>query len=366
MEEKEILKKIETIEEKILQKLNELDKTFRQAKRQEAISSNLAFNNLFYQKLVIQAINICLGPDQYAILVENDEAILPSALAELRSDLLEEKGYIIPSFDVTPLDSLIDEQFMIFIRNEVVFKAKIDNTVLDRSKYITDQVYDMVFKHADKLVTREMVWNILKIIEETDRYIVEELKAKNISIGLIREVFVNLLTEKISIKDIRLIFQKMLEMKVVNPTGRTVSEYLRPFLIHSVLNDYIIEEKPMKVIRLSLALQNKLMEELSKKYEPDKLEIIARMIIDGYKNFSDDNLKLIVDPPLRHHVRRIVNKYELDATVLSTNEISDQIKILESGMIEFQNYYEINEIVLDGEVIEDPSDIDFDDFEELF
>jgi flagellar biosynthesis protein FlhA len=369
MEDKDIFKKIENLEEKVLCKLGEWESVLNTLQNAKDRHTEILTDKVFYKKLIVPAISINLSSNLYATLMESNETYLPSELAELRSQLLDAKGYIIPNFEVVCNDSLPPNNFVIFIRNEIFYKGKIHLLNPDPIAYIIDQLTDIVFIYADKIITRDFVWNIIKMLEETDKTISEELTAKAISIGTLRQIFVNLLKERISIKDIRLIIQNILELHLENNSPDFISEKLREVLKDNIINEYIIEDKALYYVTLSDDLESTLINVINQNnaYQTDNL---GKYIFEEFANFNFSirelaELVILTKPALRIDLYRILAKHEPSITVLSVNEITENVKLKVIGTIDIIKCYDIGNINIIQETETDDLEMDlFDLFEE--
>lgn len=343
MENKDIIKKLENIEETLASKFAVWEKTLNEIKKDQSSSVNSAYDNLFYQKLVIAPLNICIHNDLYNSLMEEEGTYFPSVLAELRAKLLEDKGYIIPPFEVNPIGSLEKNSYLIFIRNELVFKGYIEPKNLKPDKEIAARLEDLLFIHADKIMTREVIWNFIKILEESDILIAQELMKKGLSIGAIRKTFVNLLKERISIKDIRLIFQQILEMPLINSSPDYISEKLRQVLKYSINNKYLINNEKLNIVILSNELENDIVSAIDKK-NSYQLDILGQMIYDSLIDLEDVDFILMVNPRIRLSIYRLLYKYNQTIKVIATTELNDDLNIDIIANIDLMKTYELDEI----------------------
>jgi flagellar biosynthesis component FlhA len=343
MNDPDFCKSFKELETNIFERFKVFEKQLGALIELQKCSSSNAFDKLFYQKLIISPLNICLDSSLYHTLMTDNDTFLPSELASLRAKLLEEKGFIIPPFEINCLESLEDNHYMIFIRNEMVHKDLVSPFSADPFPEIVNHLESILYQHADKIITRDVVWNYIKIVEENDQTLSKELMDKGLSISIIRNVFVNLIQEAVSIKDIRLIFQIILEDNHMNPDADYLSEKVRQHLSYSIINSYLTENKALEVVLLSTELENNINEAVRKK-NIYQLEVLSQMIYEGLSELDESSPTLLVNPAIRLELFRNLEKFDPFIKVIATTELHEEVDIDILASIEMVKCYDLDDL----------------------
>ena len=158
-----------------------------------------------FENLTVDELSIKIGEDLVPFAEE-----LCVRISELRERLYENYGYIIPAVRILDSAELQENSYCIFLRENPAFVGYTVATVDYACEEIVNELEDICFKHIDIVFSTEL----------TERYI--EQAAKKVS-GLvyfvthfipvtgIKDILINLIRERKSIKDINYVFSQICE-----------------------------------------------------------------------------------------------------------------------------------------------------------
>jgi len=133
-----------------------------------------------------------------------------------------------------------------------------------------------------------------------------------------------------------------LETKFVEPSVEYLTEKIRESLSYSLLNEFLVNDKSLKVVLLSSDLEEELLEAFSKK-NCYHLEMLCQMIFEGYSEVDDPDTVMLVSPKIRYNLYRQIDNFDPAITILSTNELSEEVDIEVIATIEMVKCYDLEE-----------------------
>jgi len=288
--------------------------------------------------------NLHLQPNQYQLLLKGVEVgsgeIYPDRFLAMDSGLasgeLEGIKTKEPAFG---LDAIWIEPHL---KEEAITMGY---TVVDPSTVISTHLTELIKAHADELLTRQDVQELLDNIKKTHPIIVEDV-LKVASISLIQKVLKELLAQKIPIKDMITILETIGDIAEVSKNVDLIVEQVRARLARVITKLYADENGVVKLLTLAAPTEQKLLEKLHDKDGYKDLLLNIAQINSLVSTVSDKAAEilakgiapvvLIVDPALRKSLADIFKKFGLDVVVLSHAEIDPTAKFEVLGSIEVE------------------------------
>ena len=218
-------------------------------------------------------------------------------------------------------------------------------TVVDPSTVISTHITELIKEHADELLTRQDVQELLDNVKKTYPVVVEDV-LKVASVGLIQRVLKELLAQKIPIKDMITILETISDIAEVSKNVDLIVEQVRARLARVITKQYMDENGVVKLLTLSPSTEQKLLEKLVDRDGFKELLLNIAGINSLVSSVSDKATEvlskgiapviLIVDPALRKPLADIFRKFGLDVVVLSHAEIDSSAKFEVLGSIEIE------------------------------
>ena len=219
-------------------------------------------------------------------------------------------------------------------------------TVVDPSTVISTHITELIKSHADELLTRQDVQELLENVKKTYPVVVEDvLKVANI--GLIQKVLKELLAQQIPIKDMLTILETISDIAEVTKNVDVIVEQVRARLARIITKQYVDETKTMKILTLTPSTEQKLIEKLQDRdgYKDLVLNIsqinsLISTMSEKAKEVLEKGIApviLVVDPLLRKSLADLFKKFGLDIVVLSHAEIDTSAKFEVLGSVEIED-----------------------------
>jgi flagellar biosynthesis protein FlhA len=138
-------------------------------------------------------------------------------------------------------------------------------TVVESATVMTTHLTELLRRNSDKLLTRQDVKHLVENLKQDYPALVDEVKPESLPVATVQKVLQNLLKEGVTIKDLPIILESLLEYYKVTKNIEVLTEYVRHNLsetikkqyqdnngvIHAIGLDYGIEEIMTKTLQSS-------------------------------------------------------------------------------------------------------------------
>ena len=233
--------------------------------------------NKMYERLGVDVLSLQVGAGLLVISDPDQDGQLLAKIAALRQRVTDELGYIIPNIRIMDSSAIADNEYLIAIRSNTVATGMVypgkfmviadqwealgkkvpDNvivsvdptyqsqaywldgqyidkndriTAVDSVDVIVTHLQDCVRKYVDEVMTKTDVLKLMELVKSQDPTLVNDLVPTIISTSDLRKIFVNLIREKVSIKDIIFIFERLCDYARFSKEPDILSERLRAAL----------------------------------------------------------------------------------------------------------------------------------------
>ena len=254
--------------------------------------------NKMYERLGVDVLSLQVGSGLLVIADPDQDGQLLAKIAALRQRVTDELGYIIPNIRIMDSSAIADNEYLISIRSNTVatgmvypgkymviadqwealgkklpenaivsvdptyqsqaywldpqFIDKRDNiTAVDSVDVIVTHLQDCVRKYVDEVMTKTDVLKLMELVKSQDPTLVNDLVPTIISTSDLRKIFVNLIREKVSIKDIIFIFERLCDYARFSKEPDILSERLRAALGRQICLAHCNKEKVLYALTLS-------------------------------------------------------------------------------------------------------------------
>lgn len=134
----------------------------------------------------------------------------------------------------TPTDSIVNIDPTYQAQAYWVDPSQIDEedhlTAVDSVDVIVTHLQECVRKYVDEVMTKTDVLKLMELVKSQDPTLVNDLIPTIISTSDLRKIFVNLIREKVSIKDIIFIFERLCDYARFSKEPDILSERIRAAL----------------------------------------------------------------------------------------------------------------------------------------
>jgi len=111
-------------------------------------------------------------------------------------------------------------------------------TVVDLSTVVATHLTELFKKHADELITRQTVLQLLENLGDSQQKLVDELTPGLLSPGIIQKVIQNLVRERVCIRDLQTICETLADHAVMTKDSEILTEYVRQALARTITKPY--------------------------------------------------------------------------------------------------------------------------------
>ncbi len=254
--------------------------------------------NRMYERLGVDILSLQVGEGLLAIADPEQEGQLLAKIASLRQRMTDDLGYIIPNIRIMDSTALTNNEYLLAIRGNPVAQGVVypdrylviadqwdatgkpvpedteigveptfqyraywirpdyiseeDNfTYVDATDTIITHMQEIVRKYVDEVMTKTDVLKLMELVKSQDPTLVNDLVPAIISTSDLRKIFVNLVKERVSIKDIIFIFERLCDYARFSKEPDILSERLRSALGRQICLANATPDKVLYAITLS-------------------------------------------------------------------------------------------------------------------
>ena len=194
------------------------------------------------------------------------------------------------------------------------------------AEYIARVLEAVSVKHVDDLLDYADVDKYIDVVSENNDFLVQNVIPDFISMSDLRFILTSLIREKVSVKDITYIFEKINDYAEDCPKSELLKK-IRLALGRQICRKYVNSDGSISVFELS----EKTLEAFVPSFEEDEdfiikidgdfAEKLAQKIAKKAKQFDIESPNLLVPMEYRHLFFTLLSNYMNDITVLTREEI---------------------------------------------
>ena len=285
--------------------------------------------------------NLQLNPNQYTIKIKG----IPVTSYELMPNMLLCMNPMGMDMDIDGI-STKEPTFgldALWIEKDKAEEAELYGfTVVDPTTILVTHLLETIKSKSHELMGRQEVKTIIDATKEKYSAVVEELIPDLMTLGEVQKVFQNLLKEKVSIKDRVTILETLADNARNTKDLELLTEYVRMAMSRSICLELIDEDNSIIVTTLSMELENLVANSLQRSVngtypaiDPETTNKIFNEIQSTIEsiNFNNNRPIVLVSPKIRAPFRKLVEMVFNNLTVLSLNEIPNDVQIKSQGVI---------------------------------
>ncbi|MBC8062245.1 MAG: flagellar biosynthesis protein FlhA [Clostridiaceae bacterium] len=215
-------------------------------------------------------------------------------------------------------------------------------TVVDPTTVLVTHLTETIKLHSYELIGRQEVKMIIDSLKTKYSAVVEELIPDLMTIGEVQKIIQNLLKEKVPIKDMVTIMESLADNSRNSKDIELLTEYVRISLGRTICNPLVDENNCITVVTLSTQIEDLIASNIQKSIQgsfpaidPEStgrvLNAIKEIVNSVY--FNENQPVILVSPRIRPPFRRLIEMVFPHITVLSLNEIPNDIEIKTEGVV---------------------------------
>ncbi|MBW2107904.1 MAG: flagellar biosynthesis protein FlhA [Deltaproteobacteria bacterium] len=218
-------------------------------------------------------------------------------------------------------------------------------TVVDNTAIVATHLSEIIRRHADELLGRQDVQNLLDNLSKTHPKAVEELTPGLLSLGGIQKVLQNLVREGVSIRDLLTIVETLADYAPVTKDPDLLTEYVRQRLARSIVNGHVPDSGVLNVVTLEKDVEDVLLNSLQHTEHGSYLSVDPNVADSIMRSVNQETQKvaakgydpiIVCSPQIRRHFRRMVEQFAPSLMVLSHSELLNNVKFKSLGKVRLQ------------------------------
>ena len=340
--------------------------------------------NKMYERLGVDVLSLQVGAGLLVIADPDQEGQLLAKIAALRQRVTDELGYILPNIRIMDSSALEANEYVISIRNNVVAsgyvypgkymviadqwdsvkktipedaivgvdptyqtqaywisqedaKATKNVTAVDATDVLVTHLQECVRKHVDEVMTKTDVLKLMELVRSQDPTLVNDLVPAIISTSDLRKIFVNLIREKVSIKDIIFVFERLCDYARFSKEPDILSERLRAALGRQICLSNVDRDKVLYALTLSPEWE-KTLEDSCQRTElgtmfllnpmqvQDLIETTAMTLMRAHQSIGMQPV-ILCSPRIRLPLYQLLERHIPTIVVISYSELITDIKV---------------------------------------
>ena len=220
-------------------------------------------------------------------------------------------------------------------------------TVVDPTSVIATHLTEVVRRHADELLAREEVGNLIEQLKQSAPRLVEEVVPAQVKTGELQKVLQSLLREGVPIRDLETIVETVGDWIGHTRDPDVLVEYVRNALRRSICTMHA-EANPEGGARLHVVTMDPAVEDRVNGYidrgaggttvsvPPQLAGDVARAVADAAKPLLGAGRPVIVvsSPTVRAPLRQILHPHLAGVVVLGYNELVDGFDVQSVGLVQ--------------------------------
>lgn len=340
--------------------------------------------NKMYERLGVDVLSLQVGAGLLVIADPDQEGQLLAKIAALRQRVTDELGYILPNIRIMDSSALEANEYVISIRNNVVAsgfvypgkymviadqwdsvkktipedaivgvdptyqtqaywisqddaRATKNVTAVDATDVLVTHLQECVRKHVDEVMTKTDVLKLMELVRSQDPTLVNDLVPAIISTSDLRKIFVNLIREKVSIKDIIFVFERLCDYARFSKEPDILSERLRAALGRQICLNNVDREHVLYALTLSPEWEKTLDDScqrtelgtmflLNPMQVQDLIESTAMTLMRAHQAIGQQPV-ILCSPRIRLPLYQLLERHIPTIVVISYSELITDIKV---------------------------------------
>lgn len=285
--------------------------------------------------------NIQLQPNEYTIKIKGNEV----TKGEL---LLDHFMAMSPGVDDESIVGIetIEPAFgmpALWISEDMKEQAELSGyTVVDPPSVVSTHLTEVIKRHAHELIGRQETKQLIDHLKEAYPTLVEDVTPNPLSIGEVQKVLANLLKEKVSIRNLPIIFETLADYGQMTKDTDLITEYARQALSRQITKQYASSGEPLYVTTLGGSVEKLVAEAVQQtehgnflSLDPNDSQTIIDAVLYEVERMSEMGQMpiLLCSPAVRMYVRHLLERYLPHVPVLSYNELEPTIEVQSVGVV---------------------------------
>lgn len=213
--------------------------------------------------------------------------------------------------------------------------------VVDQTSAMATHLSEVIKLYAHELLTRQETKRLLDSLADAQPKLLEELVPKLLSLGEVQKVMQQLLREQVSIRDLTLILEALVDTAPITKNPVFLVEAVRQAMGRSLVRPFLGEDGKLRVVALEAGMEEEVVKMFGAQASaptPGLQPSLLRRLVDGLKALLGEDYAaatpvLLCSSPARFHLRRLLEPILPKVVVLSPGEVPSRTAIQSIGMV---------------------------------
>ncbi|PRO65213.1 flagellar biosynthesis protein FlhA [Alkalicoccus urumqiensis] len=285
--------------------------------------------------------NIQLQPNEYTIKIKGSEV----AKGEVLLDHYMAMSPGVEDEAVTGIDT-VEPAFGLpaqWISEEMKEQAELSGyTVVDPPSVVSTHLTEIIKRHAHELLGRQETKQLIDHIAESYPTLVEDVTPTPLATGEIQKVLSRLLQEKVSIRNLPLIFETLADYGQLTKDTDLLTEYVRQGLSRQLTAQYVEEGQPLYVVTAGGEVEKAIADSVQHtehgamlNLDPSQAQAIVEACAQQVEKMQEGGHMpiLLCSPAVRMYLRHLIERYMPQVPVLSYNELEPTVEVQSIGVV---------------------------------
>lgn len=215
-------------------------------------------------------------------------------------------------------------------------------TVVDPPSVVATHLTELIKKHCHELLGRQETRALIDNLRENYPVLVDDLIPSVLAVGDVQKVFVKLLREKISIRDMVTIFETLADYGTYTKDPDVLTEYVRQALSRQITQQFTSQGETLRVITVGPNLEKKIAESVQQSEQGSYLALDPVSTQSMYQKMNEQVNRLLqmgqqpivlTSPAIRMYLRQVIERTMQDIPVLSYSELEPNVEIQSVGVV---------------------------------
>ncbi|UCZ55507.1 flagellar biosynthesis protein FlhA [Desulfurispirillum indicum] len=215
-------------------------------------------------------------------------------------------------------------------------------TVVDAGTVISTHIGELIKQHSKDILGKQETQSLLDNIQKSHPSVVGDLVPGQLPLGAVQHVLQNLLSERISIRNMLTILETLGDYAAATKDPDILTDYVRGRLSRQITKMYADETNTIRVLTLDPHLEQMISESIQKSdqgrvvvMEPHKAQRFLVNLIHTADRISEQGVTpvLMVSPVVRAPLKRLVMRYAPKLVILAHTELADSVNIEALGTV---------------------------------
>jgi flagellar biosynthesis protein FlhA len=288
---------------------------------------------------LIQAIrirdNLDIDPMSYNIVIKG--AVRGTGTIRMGSELAINPGDVRTALEGVPTKEPAFGLDAYWINpSQTDFAKTAGYTIVDGATVIATHINAILRDNASDLLGHDETREILDKIAQRSPKLIEDLVPDKLSVSTVMQILKNILFESIPIRDMNTIIDTLLLESSRTQNSDELTALVRPRLGRLMLQDLVPPGQELSVITLDPALEQMLINSLQQSNKAGELIIEPKLVEGLISSVNQQRLQaeengypavLVVAPPIRPWLARLLKQRFADISVLAYTEIPEDQNI---------------------------------------